>query len=64
MGRDQRNGEDPRRGAVASENKICSGIGTGLLEAGGNAVDAVGVFIDLGSGRGGWMDWRLVGKVS
>ena len=31
-----------RLGAVASENKICSQIGINLLEAGGNAVDAVG----------------------
>ena len=28
-------------GAVASENKICSRIGIDLLEAGGNAADAV-----------------------
>ena len=34
--------EEPRRGAVASENKICSRIGTDLLEAGGNTADAVG----------------------
>ncbi|KAM0274931.1 hypothetical protein ACHAQH_007740 [Verticillium albo-atrum] len=33
------NGE-PRRGAVASELDICSKIGTDLLKAGGNAVDA------------------------
>ena len=31
-----------RLGAVASENKICSQIGIDLLEAGGNAADAVG----------------------
>ena len=30
-----------RLGAVASENKICSQIGIDLLEAGGNAADAV-----------------------
>ncbi|KAG7113427.1 Glutathione hydrolase proenzyme like protein [Verticillium longisporum] len=31
---------EPRRGAVASELDICSKIGTDLLKAGGNAVDA------------------------
>lgn len=30
-----------RRGAVASENKLCSQIGIDLLKAGGNAADAV-----------------------
>ena len=34
-------------GAVSSENYICSQIGTGLLEAGGNAADAVGDFYQL-----------------
>ena len=29
-------------GAVASENRVCSQIGIDLLEAGGNAADAVG----------------------
>lgn len=33
--------QDPRLGAVASENKICSQIGIDLLEQGGNAADAV-----------------------
>ena len=31
----------PRLGAVASENRMCSRIGTDLLTAGGNAADAV-----------------------
>ena len=31
-----------RLGAVASENRVCSQIGIDLLEAGGNAADAVG----------------------
>lgn len=31
----------PRLGAVASENSVCSRIGTRLLEDGGNAVDAL-----------------------
>lgn len=31
----------PRLGAVASENSLCSRIGTRLLEDGGNAVDAL-----------------------
>lgn len=30
-----------RLGAVASENRVCSQIGIDLLEAGGNAADAV-----------------------
>ena len=30
-----------QRGAVASENKICTQIGIDLLNAGGNAADAV-----------------------
>ena len=33
--------EDGKLGAVASESKICSHIGTDLLKAGGNAADAV-----------------------
>ncbi len=32
-----------QRGAVASENYICSNIGVELLERGGNAADAVGL---------------------
>ena len=32
---------DPRLGAVASENKLCSEVGNDLLKAGGNAADAV-----------------------
>ncbi|KAL8992392.1 MAG: hypothetical protein Q9169_007135 [Polycauliona sp. 2 TL-2023] len=32
--------KSPDRGAVVSENKICTQIGIDLLEAGGNAVDA------------------------
>lgn len=32
---------EPRLGAVASENRVCSTIGTNLLKAGGNAADAV-----------------------
>ena len=31
----------PKLGAVASESAVCSHIGTGLLEEGGNAADAV-----------------------
>ena len=31
-----------RLGAVASENRVCSQIGIDLLQAGGNAADAVG----------------------
>lgn len=31
----------PRLGAVASESSVCSKIGTGLLQAGGNAADAL-----------------------
>jgi gamma-glutamyltranspeptidase/glutathione hydrolase len=33
--------DGPKLGAVASENSICSRIGTRLLEDGGNAVDAL-----------------------
>lgn len=33
--------EDGKLGAVASENAICSRHGTEILEAGGNAADAV-----------------------
>ncbi|KAI0837018.1 gamma-glutamyltranspeptidase [Hypoxylon sp. FL0890] len=56
--------EEPRLGAVASENAICSKIGTSLLEAGGNAADAlvgtvfcVGVtgMYHSGIGGGGFM---------
>ena len=32
---------EPRIGAVASENRLCSQIGTNLLTSGGNAADAV-----------------------
>ncbi|KAL2058586.1 hypothetical protein ABVK25_001314 [Lepraria finkii] len=49
-----------RRGAVASENKLCSQIGIDLLKAGGNAADAlVGTVLCIGvtdchhSGLGG-----------
>ena len=31
----------PKLGAVASESAVCSRVGTGLLEKGGNAADAV-----------------------
>ena len=34
-----------RHGAVASENKVCSQIGIDLLNAGGNAADAVRLFL-------------------
>jgi gamma-glutamyltranspeptidase/glutathione hydrolase len=56
--------EEPRLGAVASESKLCSRIGTGLLRAGGNAADAlvgtvfcVGVvgMYHSGIGGGGFM---------
>ncbi|KAM0492177.1 hypothetical protein ACHAPB_008911 [Verticillium nonalfalfae] len=41
---------EPRRGAVASEIDICSKIGTDLLKAGGNAVDAaVGTAFCIGT---------------
>jgi hypothetical protein len=33
--------DDPRVGAVASENHVCSRIGVNLLRSGGNAADAV-----------------------
>ena len=33
--------DDPTLGAVASESAVCSHIGTDLLEAGGNAADAI-----------------------
>lgn len=55
---------EPRLGAVASENKLCSRIGTNLLLAGGNAADAlvgtvfcVGVvgMYHSGIGGGGFM---------
>ncbi|KAF2447856.1 gamma-glutamyltranspeptidase [Karstenula rhodostoma CBS 690.94] len=55
---------DPRLGAVASESKLCSRIGTELLRAGGNAADAlvgtvfcVGVvgMYHSGIGGGGFM---------
>lgn len=52
--------DGPKLGAVASENSICSRIGTRLLEDGGNAVDAlVGTVFCIGvtsmyhSGLGG-----------
>ncbi len=32
---------DARLGAVASQNQVCSDIGTDLLRRGGNAVDAI-----------------------
>ena len=37
----QQSNNNDRRGAVASENKLCSQIGIDLLKAGGNAADAV-----------------------
>ncbi|OTA57429.1 gamma-glutamyltranspeptidase [Hypoxylon sp. EC38] len=55
---------EPRLGAVASENAVCSKIGTSLLQAGGNAADAlvgtvfcVGVtgMYHSGIGGGGFM---------
>ncbi|KAF9740903.1 hypothetical protein PMIN06_011178 [Paraphaeosphaeria minitans] len=55
---------DPRLGAIASESKLCSRIGTDLLRAGGNAADAlvgtvfcVGVvgMYHSGIGGGGFM---------
>ncbi|KAI1137361.1 gamma-glutamyltranspeptidase [Hypoxylon sp. FL0543] len=52
--------EEPRLGAVASENAVCSKIGTNLLQAGGNAADAlvgtvfcIGVTAMYHSGIGG-----------
>ena len=36
---------DPKLGAVASENKLCSQIGIDMLQAGGNAADAVSTLI-------------------
>lgn len=55
-----RSRDGPKLGAVASENSICSRIGTRLLEDGGNAVDAlvgtvfcVGVTSMYHSGIGG-----------
>lgn len=54
------NSTDPKLGAVASESSVCSEIGIKLLEAGGNAVDAlvgtvfcVGVIGMYHSGLGG-----------
>jgi gamma-glutamyltranspeptidase/glutathione hydrolase len=56
--------EEPRLGAVASESKLCSRIGTDLLRVGGNAADAlvgtvfcVGVvgMYHSGIGGGGFM---------
>lgn len=56
--------QEPRLGAVASENAVCSKIGTSLLQAGGNAADAlvgtvfcVGVtgMYHSGIGGGGFM---------
>jgi gamma-glutamyltranspeptidase / glutathione hydrolase len=51
---------EPKLGAVASESAVCSNIGTGLLQKGGNAVDAlVGTVFCIGvigmyhSGLGG-----------
>lgn len=37
-------GHRGKRGAVASENKYCSGLGAGMLKKGGNAADAVSSF--------------------
>ena len=34
-------GSDPKRGAVASESKVCSKVGADVIEDGGNAVDAL-----------------------
>ena len=36
-----------RVGAVASENRVCSQIGIDLLQAGGNAADAVGKWLSF-----------------
>ena len=36
-----------RLGAVASENRVCSQIGIDLLEAGGNAADAVSIWVSF-----------------
>ena len=33
--------DEPRLGGVASESAVCSQIGTSLLQAGGNAADAM-----------------------
>ncbi|KAH7304747.1 gamma-glutamyltransferase 1 [Stachybotrys elegans] len=61
--------EEPRLGAVASETDTCSKVGTRLLRAGGNAVDAivgttlcVGVIgmYHSGIGGGGFMVVRSV----
>ncbi|KAI2467594.1 gamma-glutamyltranspeptidase [Annulohypoxylon bovei var. microspora] len=42
-------GGEPRLGAVASENAVCSKIGTKLLQTGGNAADAlVGTVLCVG----------------
>ncbi len=42
--------QPPKLGAVASQNKICSKIGTDLLLKGGNAVDAmVGTVLCVGT---------------
>ena len=57
-------GEEPRRGAVASEQEPCSKIGADLIAAGGNAADAmVGTVFCVGTmdmyhsgiGGGGFM---------
>ena len=37
--------ENNRLGAVASENRVCSQIGIDMLKAGGNAADAVRIFL-------------------
>jgi gamma-glutamyltranspeptidase / glutathione hydrolase len=40
---------EPKLGAVASESTVCSKIGTSLLQAGGNAIDAlVGTVLCIG----------------
>ncbi|PGH29019.1 gamma-glutamyltransferase [[Emmonsia] crescens] len=53
-------GHRGKRGAVASENKYCSGLGAGMLKKGGNAADAmvatvfcIGVTAMYHSGIGG-----------
>jgi hypothetical protein len=37
--------EDGRHGAVSSESAFCSSVGIELIKAGGNAADAVSLFI-------------------
>lgn len=39
-----KSGHLDRKGAVASENSVCSHIGVGMIREGGNAADAVSKF--------------------